>query len=250
MLRFRIVVFIFAVVALGFLLRSYGKTGETSKTGCPGMALQEAKHALRLYRLGTEPDGIVPGMPMDVTFTIMVTGNTRPPKSIKLEKIEDVGELKDDGKGPDLQAGDRIYTGRFSVSADKDGKLYYCVLARHNGQEHFSEVCSIYVSSFPVGPAPSDPNSLVNDPITGQKLYLNEVLVAFVDGTRPQRIKEIVDAVKATVVGTIPSIGVFELRIQGDGTAAGVYTTIKALQTHKEVKYAEPNYAEQIDNEL
>lgn len=209
---------------------------------------------LKLWMPGAEPDGIPTNTPTEVRFTVMVTGAF--PESLQLEQIDKegslitaVGNLKDDGENDDLSANDGIYSGIFEIISEKEGKLYYRTTVEYGGWPYESEIYELTVTNFPVGPGPSDPDFLVVDPETGEKLYSNELIVSFKDEISDERIRQIVSVEGVSVIGTIPSIGVFQLQIAGDGTSEGVYTAVKAFQDYKEVEYAEPNYAAELDNE-
>lgn len=218
--------------------------------------IQRVKSKIQLHSLGAEPDGILAKTSTDVLFTLLLTGTKNLPDRIQLQQIDEkgyllrtVGFLMDNGKDRDLSCKDGIYSGVFFISSYTEGKLYYRAQFRYDGWEYLSCPYSLTVTSFPIGPLPSDPNFIVTDPMTGQKLYSNEIIVSFVEGTSESRVKEIVAERKASIAGTIPSLGVFQLRILGDSTATGVYTAIKAFTAYKEVQYAEPNYVVELDEQ-
>ena len=192
----------------------------------------------------------------DLLFTLLLTGAENLPDRIQLQQIDEkgyllrtVGFLVDNGKDRDLSCKDGIYSGVFFISSNSEAKLYYRAQFRYDGQKYLSNPCSLTVTSFPIGPLPSDPDFIVTDPNTDQKIYSNEVIVSFVEGTSESRITEIVAQRKAYITGTIPSLGVFQLRILGDSTATCVYTAIKAFMTYREVQYAEPNYVVELDEQ-
>jgi hypothetical protein len=205
-----------------------------------------------LWQPGVEPEGIEPNTPTDVTFSVLVTGLSSP-LSLKLEQAIDVnnhqfvGFLSDDGLNGDMVAGDNIYSGTFLITADDLGKLYYRTAASHGGYDYVSEKCTLTVTGLPVGPAPSDPTCLVEDPDTGVSLYSDELIVGFFDSISEERIQEIVAAEGGTIVGTIPALGVCHISIPGDGTVAGVQAAIAGVKTYVEVEYAEANYEEQAE---
>lgn len=217
---------------------------------------QREKSKVQLHSLGAEPNGILAKTTTDALFTVLLTGAETPPDRIQLQQIDEkgyllrtVGFLMDNGKDRDLSCKDGIYSGVFSINSDTEGKLYYRAQFRYDRREYLSCPYSLTVTSFPIGPLPSDPNFIVTDPMTGQKLYSNEIIVSFVEGTSESRVKEIVAERKAYIAGTIPSLGVIQLRILGDSTATGVYTAIKAFTAYKEVQYAEPNYVVELDEQ-
>lgn len=200
-----------------------------------------------LWQPGVEPEGIEPNTPTDVTFSVLVTGLSSP-LSLKLELVIDednhqfMGFLSDDGLNGDLVAGDNIYTGTFSITANDLGKLYYRAATSHGGYDYVSETCTLTVTGLPVGPAPSDPTCLVEDPDTGVSLYSDELIVGFFDSISEERIQEIVASEGGIIVGTIPTFGVCHISISGDGTVAGVQAAIVAFKAYVEVEYAEASY--------
>ena len=200
-----------------------------------------------LWQPGAEPEGIEPNTPTDVTFSVLVTGLSSP-LSLKLEQVIDednhqfVGFLSDDGLNGDLVAGDNIYTGTFSITSNDLGKLYYRTATSHGGYDYVSETCTLTVTGLPVGPAPSDPTCLVEDPDMGVSLYSDELIIGFFDSISEERIQEIVATEGGTIVGTIPALGVCQISIPGDGTAAGIYAAIEVFEAYPEVEYAEPSY--------
>ena len=205
-----------------------------------------------LWQPGAEPEGIEPNTPTDVTFSVLVTGLSSP-LSLKLEQVIDednhqfVGFLSDDGLNGDLVAGDNIYTGTFSITSTDLGKLYYRAATSHGGYDYVSETCTLTVTGLPVGPVPSDPTCLVEDPDTGVSLYSDELIVAFFDLISEDRIQEIIAAEGGTIVGTIPALGLYQISMPGDGTAAGIYAAIEAFEEYPEVEYAEASYAAELD---
>jgi hypothetical protein len=239
---------IIVIIVVGLVFWS-GKDSKEIRSAENLNNTQSGISSLQLYQPGIEPDGIAPNLPTDVTFSVLLTGVKTHPNSLRLERIERVGELKDNGQDADLVAQDYVYTGNFQIEAKAEQRLYYRVIAEYQGKEYVSPVSSLLVTGFPIGPARSDPNYLVEDQKTGQRFYSNEVLLSFIEGTTNARIREIVNSINATIVGTIPSLGVFELRIEGDGSVKGVYDVIKFLETYKEVLYAEPNYVTDINED-
>jgi len=205
-----------------------------------------------LWQPGAEPEGIDPNTATDVTFSVLVTGLSSP-LSLKLEQVIDednhqfVGFLLDDGLNGDLVAGDNIYTGSFSITSNDLGKLYYRAATSHGGYDYVSETCTLTVTGLPVGPAPSDPTCLVEDPDMGVSLYSDELIIGFFDSISEERIHEIVAIEGGTIVGTIPVLGVCQISIPGDGTIAGVQAAIAAFEAYVEVEYAEANYEEQAE---
>lgn len=99
-------------------------------------------------------------------------------------------------------------------------------------------------SSLPLDLAPST-GKLVADE-SGEEMYGDEVLVGFVPGTSVSRIQEIVSNENMQIIGHIPNLNVYQLRISGDSTTSDVKSAVAALQAYPEAEYAEPNYITRI----
>ncbi len=208
-----------------------------------------------IWNIGIEPDGVPPHYLNQVTFTVLVTGITGLDSLRLVESdsggniLREIGELKDDGKNTDIIAGDLVYSGSFEIASAEEGKQYYIAQTEVDAYPvvYASEPAALAITSFPIGPASSDPDFLVMDAETGMKLYSNELLVGFKASASDERIREIVEAENASVTGTILSLGVYTLQIEGDGTAEGVKTAAEAFEAYEEVEYAEPNHAVELD---
>lgn len=99
-------------------------------------------------------------------------------------------------------------------------------------------------NSLPLDLAPSTGKIVVNE--SGEEMYGDEVLAGFVPGTSVRRIQEIVSNENMQIIGHIPNLNVYQLRIPSGSTASDVKKADKALQAYPEVEYAEPNYVIRI----
>ncbi|EDN69091.1 secreted protein [Beggiatoa sp. PS] len=192
-------------------------------------------------------DGINIGVPTEITVTSSVIGAKNPPTTLTLEEVNEngaviatLGELKNDGTHGDLVAGDRNYSEMFTISETIEGKKLYRTTTMYNGQLIISDIGFLLVTQFPIGTIPANPDNLVHDPVSGDFIFSDEVTIAFVEGTSPERIEEIVETEGATIVGMSASLGAFQLRIPGDGTAEFVWAIVTALREYTEVRYATP----------
>lgn len=226
------------------------ETGESAATELTVVVQEfQAQGQLFLNLPGFEPDGVNIGIPTDVIFTCLGTGTNNPPNELSLEEVDDsgvviavLGDLKDDGTNGDTIAGDFIYTGAFTITGTVEGVKLYRATALHNGSLITSDAYPLSVTRFSIGTTLSNPASLVQDTVSGELLYSDELVVIFSEGTSPQRIEEIVDAEGATIVGTIQSLGVFQLNIPGDGTPEAVWAAVAAFEGYPEVNYAGPSF--------
>lgn len=197
-----------------------------------------------------DPKGINPSAkPVAVQFQVEYQGQGERPASLTLELVDkqgnlikQIGLLRDDGKNSDHTQGDRRYSGVFPIVARQLGELRFRGTARVGGRLVVSEAGSLIVTKFPVGLAPSNPKAILQEANTEQKLYANEILVGFVAGTSAEEIERLLAAQQMKVIGTDLDLGVYQIRIPGESTAAGVHAAVKALQMRKEVEFAEPHW--------
>jgi len=104
-------------------------------------------------------------------------------------------------------------------------------------------VYTLCATSLPVGKTePTDYGNLVTDPVSGQQAIANELLVAFVEGTTEDKIKSIVASINGTVIGTVPGLGIYQVRLsQPSASSSDLQTLINTLSSNPEVKAVEPS---------
>jgi len=203
-----------------------------------------------LSPLAASPAAVNPTVTTPVTFTLSLVGTSAPPEDFTLARTTPDGTplafpatLKDDGVAPDLSAGDGIYSGLVNVTAASgETQRFYRAFEQVGGTAGSglqSEIYTLTVTNFPVGPAPSNPDAIVQAP-DGTFIYSNQFMVTFVDGTTEARIEEIVDSVDGEVIGTIPATLAYQVGIPGNGSASGVLGTIAGMKTIVDVDVVEP----------
>lgn len=219
------------------------QTGQTRELVLPitvsGLA---SKNAISLSTPGSDKDAITAGNSESVVFTAKVIGTTSHPESISLEQVDqsgttvlaNLGSLVDDGIGEDIVEGDFVYTGAVPISEDTVGELYFRVTTEGVS----SKIHTLAVTEFPTSVAPSNSASLVSDD-KGNQIYTDELLVTFIDGTSVERIKEIVSLEKGTVVGTILSLGIYQVEIDANQSLDVLDQAIQNLMAYDAVEYAE-----------
>lgn len=200
-----------------------------------------------LWEPGADPDGLQLNTTTEVKFSALVTG-TSTVSELTLTEVDEngnpvqiLGNLRDDGLNGDFLAGDGVYAGTFSITTTVEGTLYFQSSFSLGSQLFTSPQTTIEVTPFPSVIAESDQSKIVFDPNSGIEIFSNEVLVSIPE-TSSSRIIEIVSSIGGTVVGSIPSFSLFQVRIDGDDTYQGVYDAIEALSEYAEVLFAEPNY--------
>jgi subtilisin family serine protease len=222
-----------------------------------------------------QPGGIPIGARSLITFGVRASGVTDLPSLLELQECEPkrntcgpgpddrtwtrLGNLYDDGKQPDFLRGDRVYLGRFEVTAKEEGEKLYRVRGTHSGDAVASPARFLKVTRFPIGPS-SAKFDIIRDPSTHARFAAERVLVSFHPLTPPDRIEAVVHQAtqKATgkngsVAGYLPEIGVLELKLEQicikdqldciRKRAAAVSDTVAELERYDEVRYAEPDFA-------
>ena len=208
----------------------------------------------QLLPLGSVPDGVNTSVPTEVTFTTMITDSEVLPSQVILERldaegnvIDVLGQLVDDETNGDLAAGDLVYSGTFMVNEDTEGAAYIKAEATFPGIGTVSsQIYPLVVTRFPIELKPSDMSKVVLDPNTGEEFLSNEVLVTFVEGTIPDTIEAIITSINGTIVGTIPGLGIYQVKIPDTGDETGVNNAINVLSIHPEVVSAEANGIPQL----
>ncbi len=175
-------------------------------------------------------DSLKPGIPKDVGFAIKVSGGTGNIPPLYLEEVTPQGQVKlgqlyDNGINWDAQANDYLYSGKFSVQKMAEGE--YCYRVRSG--ENISAMSCLWVVSFPM------PISTVSS--QEESVLVESVLVIFTDETSLSRIKEIVLAEGATVLGSIPVLNLLQIPVE----AGTLQKVVARFEKYHEVKSAKPN---------
>lgn len=224
-------------------------TGESRSRELRIEVVESLEGDLELNRPGSEPPALELDETTDVVFTVLASGADDFPTSLILEEVDaagivldTLGELFDDGNENDLVAGDRVYSGTFEIAgSNSEGRRHFRAVGSHAGSDVLSEAHALLVTRFPVAASPPNPEVWVEDPKTGEIMPSNEILVAFIEGLSADQIEALIAAEGGSIVGFLPSLGVFQVRIEGDGTSAGVQAAIEAFESHPEVEFAEAN---------
>lgn len=198
--------------------------------------------------LGSVPDGLRLSTVTDVVYTTTLLGSTFAPTSIAVEEIDsaghtvlELGPLFDDGAGADLVAGDRVYSGQFSVLSGAEGTRRFRAVAGFPGlaSEVVSDFLDVPVTRFEVELRPFELSRAVLDPGTGEEIISNMVIVSFQRGIDPDTIEAIATSVSGTVVGSILGLGYYQVEIPDAGDYTGVANAIAILNSRAEVATAE-----------
>ncbi len=183
----------------------------------------------------TVHDILKPNVSTEIGISINVSGGTGDLINVPtliLEEITSEGpiildRLYDDGTHGDLQIGDYLYTGKFTVQKSIEGEYCYQVRTEKpvGGVKLVSDSDCLWVLSLPTQYA--EPNIAIDEGI----------IVSFTTDTSILRIKEIILAENAMVLGDIPHIRALLITVESEARSS----VIERFKKYKEVKLAIPN---------
>ncbi|MEX3071546.1 S8 family serine peptidase [Vibrio alginolyticus] len=225
------------------------ETGEIIEVTLPITITSPAGAAMTLSTPGADKDAIAPGSTEEVVFTSKVIGGSSAPETLSLEQVDssgaviaDLGVLADDGVGEDLVAGDLVYTGTASLTSSAVGELYF----QTSSDNVTSDTAIISVTEFPTTIAASDTSALISD-ANGNQIFSNELLVKFTDGISAARIQEIIAAESGTIVGSVMSLGIYQVQIETSLSLSILDQAVLDLEAYDEVEYAEYSAQTSVD---
>ena len=206
-----------------------------------------AASVLRLGRPHATPDGMPPGESTMLDFSCNVDTEGPLPGEIALHQSDEqgnagtlLGALLDNGQAPDLMAGDGVYAGSVTIGPAVEGPLYFVASAMGASGEVISQTSEVMVQPWPATIAESDDSNVyVGD--QGITYLADEVLVGFKPGTSVAAIEAAATSAGATIVGSIPSFGIYQLRLPAPGGQAAVEAAIAQLGLNPDVAFAEPD---------
>lgn len=209
------------------------------------------------------PSGTAPGKTARVAVGTTVKGSSSPPPVIYLDEVTSQGEfltiqaeLRDDGKKPDKEAGDRFYsTPRFELGSANETERYFRFRVEHEGQTVISKISVFAVTKLTLGIRPSNTDLLIVSGDGRGKLYSNEVVVGTHAGVSPRRVQEIVVKIGEKlglipddnkIVGYLPLSDVYLVEFRkGKGTLKEVNRVISEFQAavyRSDIRSTSPNF--------
>jgi hypothetical protein len=184
------------------------------------------------------PYHLFPNTKTEVECDVTLFNYINPPEFVILTKLDKsgnfiyLGELK--GRG--------FYTGKFTFREKNEGNIWLQVFADFEGigAKSSERKGQLEVRDLPRGFQKSDMSKLVIDPVTGNNMFSNEVIVEFTEQTASARRKEIAASVGGKLTGYYAILGAHQIKINSKG-AGGVYKAIENLKNYSEVKDARPS---------
>ena len=195
-----------------------------------------------------DPDGIPVDTPVTIDFSVQVNSGagSGAPDSVVLQAVdhqgvvlEELGELFDDGQNGDLVENDSMYGGSFLIPASSEGKLYFRAVAWFGAQSVLSELGSLTVTPFPTDLTPSDPATLIESDDPDQRIFSDQIIVAFEDETPSSVIAATVADVGGAIIGSIPSLNIFQIGFASPKTLSELKSLVSAYAAQPNVEFAE-----------
>ena len=203
------------------------------------------------YGLLVDPAAVHVDTPTSVR--LQIEPNPRAPRTAHLgmERLsltsgppQRLGVMNDEGRDGDLYAGDGIYSLQVTFKEHEVGRVPLRVVWQQESGPVYSKntgFLEVSPTRFPLTPAESDMTKAVKDPDSDGKLIYDEVTLFFKDGTSYDRIEAIIHDVKGVIIGRLPELGAWQIRLPWSTGAKDVKETIRRLKTYSEVEEAEPN---------
>jgi subtilisin family serine protease len=219
------------------------ETGEivSSKVRVTVNSVQEN---LKIGAPGSEPGGLAPNSTTPVTFAAHVQSNKTVPIDVVLGG-DVVIILNDQGIDGDIVADD----GTFSGTADVDTTgmtsgdcISVTATAMQNSEIATSDTYDLCVTTFPLTLASSNLTNVVIDPVSGEPAVADEVLIIMSPGTTETVISTIANSIGGTVVGSIPGLNTYQLKLTTPVTSSSEFNQLlNDLEAFNEVISAEAN---------
>lgn len=228
-------------------------TGKISETGEVKSSLATVRVVSNLQTLGigvpgSDPGGVAPDTSTQIVFTAQVQGtdNTNSVNVLLTGDLSTPINLNDQGVDGDIAPNDGTFSGTTII--DTTGKvagtcLEFFASATQGTTSVTSDPYQLCVSSLPLElDVLSNLTNPVIDPVSGEPAVADEVLIHVVQGTLDPVISQIAGSVGGTVVGAIPGLNVYQVRLQNPVlNSAELAQIISDLESFPEVIQAEAN---------
>jgi len=193
-----------------------------------------------------DPDGVAIGTLATIDFSAQVNSGIGAPDSVILEQIdeqgilvESYGDLLDNGLNGDLVADDGIYSNAIDLPPFPEGNMHFRAVAHFGSDSVSSEAGVLSVTRFPLTLSPSNPATLIASGNQNQRVFADHILVGFKAGTQPSVIETTVANVGGSIIGSIPSLNIFQIGFAAPKTLEELNLLVSTYQTQPGIEYAE-----------
>lgn len=182
---------------------------------------------------------------IDVRFSVRLVGKTKSVNTVYLRRKGDHEDIamNDQGKNGDLTAKDGIYGVNIQVDTSRlkpDTCLNYAAYIKSGRTELVSPSFDLCVSPFRVRVTDSKGAKSVDLP-KGMKAVADEVLITVAQNTKSDVIRHLASEINAEVVGSIPPLNLYQLKLSAPASAESLLAVVSRLNERVEVKAASVN---------
>lgn len=182
---------------------------------------------------------------VSVLFTVRLAGRNEKGISVNLQRTgtRKYIAMNDTGKEGDPVAGDGVYSAKVVVDTTRlkpDSCFNYKAVVRGGRREVTTSSFALCVSTFPLKITPSD----IAHPVEfadGSKAVADELVMTVRKGTKAAAIQRFASGIDAKVVGSIPALNFFQLRLSAAANSSKLLESVKKLREHPEVTAASIN---------
>jgi thermitase len=211
---------------------------------------------LTLYVPTASPEALPERQATDVKFTVLVASSATgalPQVNLTIRQLELTVPMRDDGQGPDLSAGDRIFSAlvHFSAADATAGRCYDAIASiATNSRTVTSPARRLCVTRLPIGLAAPDLSAFnvitySQGGETAQALG-DEILIRVRPNLGDDAIIALARSVDGHIVGSLPAEDLYQIRLNGTQTPDQLRQAILRLQRSGNVLAAVPNVLMQL----
>jgi MYXO-CTERM domain-containing protein len=182
---------------------------------------------------------------VNVRFSVRLIGDADPSTAVYLRQsgAESVIAMNDLGVDGDIVARDNIHGANILVDTSRlqpDTCLNYIASVKDGESEAVSSPLNLCISNVPVRTAASN----TDNPVVfsdGSKAVADEIIVTARPGTRIAAIQSLAASINATIVGSIPPLNLYQLKLSAPATEVQLAALVMQLNARAEVKAASMN---------
>lgn len=198
----------------------------------------------------TDPPAITVSTPTTIKVTSLITDANVLAGSVNVQRLDATGRaiavlatLRDDGTNGDVLAGDRVYSGSFTLNESRLEPMRLRVSAALRGvllrPVSMMSTIDVLPQGIPTKLAASDVTKAVVD-AEGSRILPDQVIGCFAAGVDIPTIQRVATAIAGTIIGRSPVGNCYQFRLPAGSTAADVHTAVLTMRTFPEVVAAEP----------
>lgn len=223
---------------------AFGGAHQSAPTEARTLVIESAAANPGIF-LTADPAAITANTPTPVLASAWIKGSVDAPVDLAVTSSEGTvigGQLNDAGEDGDLVPGDSVYSGMFElVSPGMPLTLQAQTIV--DGQPAVSQELEVEVTPADIQNTlgPSDLTQVIADPATGANVLANELLVSFADEATLDDVRSAVAAIGGEIIGRIPEIGTWQIRIPVVPDVGALNAVIDQLSQQPFVIGVEPN---------